>query len=273
MGATHCARMQMGDRFDPYLRVRGLGFHAPNGAPLLSDVSFDLPKGAILAIAGPNGAGKTTLLNLLSGMAEISSGDVHIAGQSLANLSMLDRARKIALVSQQSEPDRRLLLRDYVALGQMPIWADYAQVDHRAALDEILTLTRLGPLSQKPMAVLSGGEKQRAHIARALAQRPELLFLDEPTNHLDPDAKGRMLSLIAGLGITVVTILHDLVMIPEFATHVALIKEARLCDFGPVDQVLTPEAVRRTFNVDYLLLPHEGRQIPVLDIQKTNIEA
>ncbi|MCT4611003.1 MAG: ABC transporter ATP-binding protein [Pelagimonas sp.] len=253
------------------LEVQNLGFHTQSGAPLLRDVTFDLPKGAVLAIAGPNGAGKTTLLNLLSGMSEITHGDVRIDGQSLRVLSPLERARKIATVSQQSEPDGRLALQDYVALGQMPIWGDFSNTEHREALAKVLDLTGIAKLADKPMGRLSGGEKQRAHIARALVQRPQLLFLDEPTNHLDPDAKGRMLSLVAGLGITVVTILHDLVMIPEFASHVALVKDARLTDFGPVDQVLTPEAVRKTFDVDYLLLPHNGRQIPALDIRKTEI--
>lgn len=254
-----------------FLQIRDLEYYALNGDPLLQDVSFDLEQGAILAIAGPNGAGKTTLLNLLSGQASIVLGEVLVGGQSLAQMSPYERARQIAVVSQQSNPDGRLRLRDYVALGQMPIWNDHANAEHDAALEQILDLTGLSKLADKPMSLLSGGESQRAHIARALAQRPKLLFLDEPTNHLDPDAKGRILSLIASLEITVVTILHDLVMIPEFATHAALIKDGTLSAFGPVEQVLTPDAVRTTFGVDYLLLPYQGRQIPALDIRKTTI--
>ncbi len=253
----------------PFLCVRDLHYRAPSGETLLQDVTFDLGKGATLAIAGPNGAGKTTLLNLLSCMAPITAGDVEIDGQSLQSLGPDRRARLIAVVSQQSFPDGRLLLRDYVALGQMPIWTQRAAAEHEAALHEVLAVTRLSGLKDKPMSHLSGGERQRAHIARALAQKPKLLFLDEPTNHLDPDAKGRMLSLIAGLGITVVMIVHDLVMIPEFASHVALMKETRLTAFGPAHEVLTPKAVRETFDVEYLLLPHNGRQIPALDIQRT----
>jgi len=252
-----------------FLDVRGLEYYALNGDPLLKEVSFSLPQGATLAIAGPNGAGKTTLLNLIAGIEEIALGDVWIDGQSLRTMPHHMRARKIALVSQQSEPDGRLSLRDYVALGQMPIRADYARVEHDQAMARILDLTGLTAKATKTMSQLSGGEKQRAHIARALAQRPQLLFLDEPTNHLDPDAKGRMLSLIAGLGITVVTILHDLVMIPEFASHVALMKDTRMTEFGLVDDILTPGTVRETFGVDYLLLPHDGRQIPALDIRRT----
>ncbi|MEO0372619.1 MAG: ABC transporter ATP-binding protein, partial [Pseudomonadota bacterium] len=160
-------------------------------------------------------------------------------------------------------------LRDYVALGQMPIRAEASADDHATALDHILDITRLTDIASKPLGQVSGGERQRAHIARALAQKPQLLFLDEPTNHLDPDAKGRMLSLVAALGITVVMVVHDLVMIPEFASHAALIKDAKLTAFGSASDVLTPQSVQETFGVTYLLLPHNGRQIPALDIQKT----
>ena len=255
----------------PFLIATDLEFHALNGDVLLQGASFELEEGAILAIAGPNGAGKTTLLNLLCGAEALASGDVRVKGLSLARMSAKDRARMIAVVSQQELPDGRLYLRDYVALGQIPIRADRADDEHAAELDHILNLTGLDMLADKRMAVLSGGERQRAHIARALAQNPSLLFLDEPTNHLDPDAKGRMLSLVADLGITVVMIVHDLVMIPEFATHVALMKNTRLTGFGQVADVLTADRVRDTFGVDYLCFHHEGRVIPALDIRKTSI--
>lgn len=252
-----------------FLEARGLEYYALNGDVLLQNVNFELNEGATLAIAGPNGAGKTTLLNLLCGGEEIVLGDVLVKGRSLRQLSAMDRARMIAVVSQQESPDGRLFLRDYVALGQIPIRADRSAAEHALELDRILKLTGLVALADKRMAVLSGGERQRAHIARALAQNPSLLFLDEPTNHLDPDAKGRMLSLVAELGITVVMIVHDLVMIPEFATHVALMKSTRLTGFGPVHEVLTPERVRETFGVDFLSFQHEGRMIPALDIRRT----
>lgn len=254
-----------------FLIARNLEYYALNGDVLLQDTSFELNEGAILAIAGPNGAGKTTLLNLLCGAVPLALGDVTVNGLSLRSLPAKDRARMIAVVSQQELPDGRVTLRDYVALGQIPIRADRSARAHAKDLDRILNLTRLVALADKRMSQLSGGERQRAHIARALAQNPTLLFLDEPTNHLDPDAKGRMLSLVTDLGITVVMIVHDLVMIPEFATHVALMNKTRLTAFGPVDEVLTPDRVRETFGVDYLCFRHEGRVIPALDIRRTPV--
>ena len=256
---------------DPCLVVKDVEYVAQNNQRLLHPVSFTLERGAVLAIAGPNGAGKSTLLNLLSGLEPLALGNVLIDGKNLNSMTSEERARQIAVVSQHGNPDGRLTLRDYVALGQMPIWSDRSALDHAAALARILDMTRLTDLAASPMARLSGGERQRAHIARALAQEPRLLFLDEPTNHLDPDAKGRMLSLVTSLGITVIMIVHDLVMIPEFASHVALVHAARLIGFGPVSEVLTPHAVRDAFGVGYLEFAHEGRVVAALDIRKTEL--
>ena len=256
----------------PFLEICKVSQHARSGQVLLEDISFDVDHGAIVAIAGPNGAGKTTLLNLMAGLQAPTSGRILIDGQDLARLDAAERARWVAFVSQQSAPDARLSLRDYVALGQLPIWGDHSASEHQQALDETLSLTGLNRLADKPMGQVSGGERQRAHIARALVQKPKLLFLDEPTNHLDPDAKGRVLSLVTTLGVTVVMVIHDLVMIPEFATHVAMMKDARLTAFGLVADVQTRASVRETFGVDYRLFDDNDRLIPALDIRKNHIQ-
>ncbi len=251
------------------LTVCNVSCVASSGAALLRDVSFELEHGAILAIAGPNGAGKTTLLNVLSGINSPTSGEVLIGGRSVHAMPAAERARQIAVVGQQEMPDGRLTLLEYVTLGQIPIQSDHSSAAHAEALDRTLDVTGLTSLADKKMAVLSGGERQRAHIARALAQNPTTLFLDEPTNHLDPDAKGRMLSLVAGLGITVIMVLHDLVLIPVFATDVALLKDTRPTGFGRASDILTPDRVRETFGVQYLQFQHEDRIVAALDIRNT----
>ncbi len=252
------------------LSVRDVASVASSGTVLLQGASFELEQGAILAIAGPNGSGKTTLLNVLCGINGPTRGEILIGDRNLTTMPAAERARLIAVVGQQDMPDGRLTLREYVTLGQIPIQADRSAAEHAKALDHTLTLTGLMPLATKKMAVLSGGERQRAHIARALAQNPSILFLDEPTNHLDPDAKGRMLSLVAGLGVTVIMVLHDLVLIPEFATHVALLKDTRLTRFGPAGDVLTPDLIEDTFGVPFLQFQHEDRTIAALDIRNTS---
>ncbi len=257
----------------PMIRVCDLTYQTSQAQTLLRDISFDVPKGAVLAIAGPNGAGKTTLLNLMTGLQKPTTGDIFIEDKKLVDLNDMQRAQFIAVVSQQSAVDDRLSLEDYIAMGQLPIWSDYSAQEHCDNLKQILDITGLSPLSDCSMGQLSGGEKQRAHIARALAQKPNILFLDEPTNHLDPDAKGRMLSLITSLGITVVMVIHDVVMIPEFATHIALVKDASLFAFGTVEEVQTPQMIHNIFGVSYHLFEKDNRYIPALDIQKMSVHS
>ena len=252
------------------LTVHDVACVASNGTVLLQNASFELQYGAILAIAGPKGAGKTTLLNVVCGISSPTTGDVMIGGHDLKTIPAAERARQIAVAGQQDIPDGRLTLREYVTLGQIPIQSDRSAAAHAEALAQTLAVTGLPPLADQKMAVLSGGERQRAHIARALAQDPSVLFLDEPTNHLDPDAKGRILSLVAGLGITVIMVLHDLVLIPEFATHAALLKDTRLTGFGPASDILTPNNVRDTFGVPLLQFQHEDRIVSALDIRNTS---
>ena len=253
-----------------FLTVRDVTCVGAHGKVLLQAASFELGQGGILAIAGPNGAGKTTLLNVLCGITAPTSGEVLIDGRPLSQMPASERARQIAVVGQQDMPDGRLTLRDYVMLGQIPIQSDRSAADHAKALEDTLALTNLTGLANKKMAVLSGGERQRAHIARALAQMPKILFLDEPTNHLDPDAMCRMLSLVAGLGITVIMFLHDLVLIPEFATHAVMLKNTRLTRFGLARDVLTPTRVHDTFGVTYLEFQHDDRTVGALDIRNTS---
>lgn len=253
----------------PVLSVDHVGFTA--GHDILCDISLDIMPGEIWAIAGPNGAGKSTLLSIMSGLLKPTMGAVSIDGQDLAAMSARERARQIAVVNQHDRTDLRLTVADYVALGRLPFRQAVTAQAHQAIVDQALDATSIATLRDKEMGVLSGGERQRAHIARALAQEPTLLFLDEPTNHLDPEAKGRMLSLIADLGISVVTILHELALIPLFASHLAILHHGRLRAGGPVASNLTADLVRDVFAVDLLTLahPHQARPVYALDIPVT----
>ncbi|MDA4847293.1 ABC transporter ATP-binding protein [Hoeflea poritis] len=252
----------------PVLEVSGLSHRARNGDVLIDDISFAVSRGSILAIAGPNGAGKSTLLRLISGLGELRPGQVRLNGRDLSRLPARERAKDVAFVGQLESPDGRLRLEDYVALGRLPLRGELPEQDHRDAVANALRATQMERFADAPFGRLSGGERQRAHIARAIAQNPKLLFLDEPTNHLDPDAKGKILSLIVGLGITVVLIVHEIALIPEFATQVAVLEQTRLRAFGSADDVLTPQLIRDVFGVELIQVRHpsEARTLSVLDI-------
>lgn len=253
------------------LSAQGLTYETRSGIRLLDEVSLDVAIGDRLAIIGPNGAGKTTLLRMLAGTLRPIAGMVHLFGEPLAAMRPVKRARLVAVVGQTDQPDHRIPVRDYVALGRIPHAARRPGAQDAAIIRQALDRTELLHLAGREMGSLSGGERQRAQIARALAQEPRILFLDEPTNHLDPRARGALLALVAELGLTIVAVLHDLHLVSGFATRVAILRQGRLVASGPVEETLDRHVVRDVFGIDLLRLPHphEDRQLTVFDIPLT----
>lgn len=252
----------------PALAADDLCFVARDEQRLVSGISISVAAGERLAIVGPNGAGKTTLLRMLAGILKPTTGEVHCFGQSLKTMRPMDRARRIAVVGQTDQPDPRVGLWDYVGLGRVPHSGSLSRAEEWRIIRTALERVGLEDKRDRALVTLSGGERQRAQIARALAQEPAILFLDEPTNHLDPRARGDLLGLVGGLGVTVVAVLHDLPLVPAFATLVAVMDGGRVVAFGPPEEALSGATVRRVFAVDLLRLRHptEDRHLTILDI-------
>lgn len=243
--------------------------YAPaRGSAILSGVSIALKPGSRLAIIGPNGAGKTTLLRLLAGITTPTQGRVDLLGRPFTATRPVERARLVAVVGQTDQPDPRITLRDYVGLGRIPHGVRACREESRAIVERAVVRTGLGHLVSREMGGLSGSERQRAQIARALAQEPRVLFLDEPTNHLDPRARGDLLGLVTELDLTVVAVLHDLPLVAGFATEVAILDQGHLVAAGSPGETLTPAHVRAVFGVELLRLPHprEARELTVFDL-------
>ncbi len=260
----------MGHRLDGEiaLDLNGLGYRAPGGTELLSDVTLHLNPGEILAVVGLNGAGKTTLIRLLAGLIRPTSGTISLSGQPYDTFSNAERARRIAYVGQHDDADGRLSLQEYVALGTLPHRASLSPAEVSNRVGDSLDQVGLSNLALARLEMLSGGERQRAKFARAICQAPSLILLDEPTNHLDPAARGALLSAALRLGITAVTALHDLTLIEAFASHVAVLCNGRLAAYGHPAEVLQPDTVNKVFGVNLYRLdhPHEERILSSLDI-------
>ena len=239
-----------------------------NDRLLVDGVSLSVADGDRLAIIGPNGAGKTTLLRMLSGTLRPSAGDVTFLGRRLDRISTAERALHMAVVGQTDQPDPRLGVIDYVELGRVPHAGLRRRHEDRDIVVDALRRTGLLPLAGRTLGSLSGGERQRAQLARAIAQQPRILFLDEPTNHLDPRARGELLDLVAGFGMTVVAVLHDLSLVAPFATRVAVMNEARLHALAGPREALTQHLIREIFGIDVLRLPHptEDRELTVFEV-------
>lgn len=231
--------------------VRGLSWNVASRA-ILSAVGFHLAPGQVLAVVGPNGAGKSSLLRCLYRYIRPDAGSIQIDGEDIWALSARSAARRIATVLQEQPADFGLTVREVVALGRTPYRQGLAGLGAQdlRMIDAALERMELTNLTGRQLSSLSGGEKQRAMIARALAQEPALLILDEPTNHLDIRHQLELLTMLRGLGPTVIVSLHDLNLAAAFADRILLLHEGRVLGDGTPEEVLTAESLQAAFQVE-----------------------
>lgn len=225
--------------------------HARDGAALASNVTLDAAAGETLGLVGPNGAGKSSLLRLFYGAGRPSSGRVLAGGHDLATLSARERARLVAAVPQDSPPPFAMTVREVVETGRWPHCGGLLGGDAhgRAAVDAALERLGLAAIAGRLVASLSGGERKRVHIARALAQGPRALVLDEPVNHLDIRHQLELMASIRALGATVLVALHDLELAARHCDRIAVLSAGRLVACGRPDAVLTPSRIAAVFGV------------------------
>ncbi len=234
------------------LEAKDLGFSYEAEKPVFRDVSFTLGPGEILTILGPNGAGKSTLLNCVVNLYTPDSGRVLLDGRPVGSFPLKEIARKLGYVPQNTVPAYAYSVRDYVAMGRAPYLKPFRQPgkeDFRI-VDEILDEMRLTELAFRPYTNLSGGERQQAAIARALAQSPEIIILDEPTNHLDYGNQIQTLSLIKklaakGYGVIMTSHNPDHVMLLDCTVGV-LDREGRFIT-GSAREILSEERLRALY--------------------------
>ncbi|RYH01595.1 ABC transporter ATP-binding protein [Salipiger sp. IMCC34102] len=231
--------------------VEDLGWGPPGRPAILRDIGFDLAAGRTLGIVGANGAGKSTLLRLLYRYHRPHTGTVRIGGDDIWRLTARDTARRVAAVLQEQPTDFALTVREIVALGRTPHRSGLASGGARDAGIIAASLHRLdlAPMADRLFGTLSGGEKQRVMVARALVQEPQVLILDEPTNHLDIRHQLEVLALVRGLGVTVVLSLHDLNLAAGLCDDVLVLSGGTALAFGAPDAVLTEDNVARAFDI------------------------
>jgi iron complex transport system ATP-binding protein len=235
------------------LAVHGISF-GYNGGLLLKDISFSAAAGDLIALIGPNGSGKTTLLKILLGLLPPSSGEVTLLNQPLATYQPRTRAKAVAYVSQQPALSFPLTVRELVSLGRYPHGGRGRESEaDTLAITQALERTAAKDLGNRQFNSLSGGEKQKVLIARALAQSARVVLLDEPTLHLDLNFQLQILSALKRLcvkeGITVITVLHDVNLASLFADKALLLSGGTVFGFGPVAAVLNEESIKALLDV------------------------
>ena len=244
------------------LEVRNISF-GYNGGLLLNNLSFAIGAGELIALIGPNGSGKTTLLKILLGLLAPSSGTVTLHGQALSTYEPKARAKTIAYVSQQPAQSFPLTVRELVSLGRYPHGARGKESSaDQFAIAKALERTAAIELGARQFNTLSGGEKQKILIARALAQSARILLLDEPTLHLDLKFQLQILSALRRLcveeQITVVTVLHDVNQASLFADRALLLSNGALGGFGPVAEVINAASIKALLDVDMTAIAGTG---------------
>lgn len=227
--------------------------------PVVDGVSLAVPAGTWLTLVGPNGAGKSTLLRAVAGAVDFT-GSIAFDGVEVARLRSRERARLVAVVPQDPARPEGMTVLDYVLLGRTP-YVSYLGTESAADLAvarDLLETLELRSLAGRLLTELSGGEFQRAVLARALAQEAPVLLLDEPTSSLDLGHAQQVLELVDELrgsrGLTVVSALHDLTTAGQFADHLVLLVDGHVVAQGSAQEVLTEE----------LISTHYGARVRVL---------
>ena len=249
------------------MEVKNLSFHYKGAQEVLKDVSFKMEPGQFLAILGNNGVGKSTLLKCFNHILRPDSGQVLLDGKNLLHISSREVAKQVAFVSQ-SVPNTQMTVHDVVMLGRRPYmqWG-FTEQDHAIVHD---AMDRLGveQMRGRFLSQLSGGEKQKVMLARALAQQPKVVLLDEPTSALDIQNQYQVLSIVREIchkdNMIAVVVIHDLNLALRFCDRFLLMKDGRVYRHGD-RSILDSTALKEVYGVDAKVVEIEGRHMVLVE--------
>ena len=249
------------------MQVKNLSFRYKGSPADLKDVSFDLEPGKFLAILGNNGVGKSTLLKCFNHILKPDTGAVLLDGEDLLKQSPRAVAKKVAFVSQ-SVPSTQMTVHDVVMLGRRPYmkWG-FTEEDHAIVHDAMHRLD-VEDMRGRFLNQLSGGEKQKVMLARALAQQPKVLLLDEPTSALDIQNQYQVLKLVREFchrdQMIAAVVIHDLNLALRFCDRFLLLKDGEVYRHGD-RSILDREALKAVYGVDAKVVEMEGRHMVLVD--------
>ncbi|MFI1966328.1 ABC transporter ATP-binding protein [Streptomyces pathocidini] len=229
-----------------------------DGRSLVRELSLTVPSGQVVGLIGPNGSGKSTALRCVYRALRPSSGTVRVGEEDLDRLTMRRSAQLVAAMTQDGAVDLDFTVEEVVALGRTPhLRGNHALSGREQELCErAMDRLDIRHLARRGVLTLSGGERRRVLLARALVQEPRILVLDEPTNHLDVRHQVELLSLLRDSGLTVLVVLHDLNLAAAACDRLGVLSRGRLVASGTTGEVLTTELVDEVFGVKASVVAH-----------------
>lgn len=261
----------------PPLAARQLSLSYGRGSArrtVIDALDLELPAGQVTAIVGPNGCGKSTLLASLARLHVPDQGAVLLDGHDIQRLPAREMAQRLALLPQETHAPEGLTVAELIRFGRQPHQSLFKQWsrDDRRVVDEALAAADLHALADRPLDAMSGGQRQRAWIAMAIAQQTPLLLLDEPTSALDLGHQLEVFELIrdlAAAGKTLAMVVHDLVSACRFADYLVAMLDGRIVAAGRPSDVVTTALVRDLYGVECTLMQDPATGSPLL----TNIRS
>lgn len=222
------------------------------GRAIVDQVTMTVQKGEFVGLVGPNGSGKSSLLRTIYRVLAPTAGRITLDGANVWQMETRRAAQHTAVVAQERASDFDFTVEEMVMMGRTPHKGmfDHDTAEDYALIAHCLRQVKMTEFRNRRFQTLSGGEKQRVLMARALAQQPQFLVLDEPTNHLDIRYQLELLSLVKQLGVTTIAALHDLNLAAQYCDRIFMLHEGCVVAFGTPAEVLQPERIREVYQVE-----------------------
>ncbi len=242
------------------IEIKNLNF-SYNDKKILKNINFSLEKPEFLCLLGPNGSGKTTLLKNICGLIKVQHGKISFDNKDLLKLNRKELSKNVAIVNQNQENPYEYLVKELVEMGTYVLNLKYSE--KKNFLEEIYKLTEIEEFLDRSINTLSGGEKQRVYLARALGQNTPLLLLDEPISNLDLKHQVIIMELCKTLvakGITVICVLHDINFALNYSDKVILMKKGEIKAFGD-KTIITEELIYEVFEQEVEFIKYKEKII------------
>ncbi|THE09853.1 ABC transporter ATP-binding protein [Bacillus timonensis] len=232
------------------LRVENVNFSLAE-KQIIEDMNLYVSEGEFVGIIGPNGSGKSTLLKNMYRALKPDSGVIYLDGKNLFEMNPKTVAKKMGVVGQENEVPFDFKVEEIVAMGRSPYKGlfDGDSLQDQEIVAKAIKQIGLSEMKNRNFSDLSGGERQRVVLGRVLAQQTDLLLLDEPTNHLDIQHQLQIFDLIKGLGVTVLSAIHDLNLAALYCDRLYAVKDGRVLLAGTPEEVLTSKSIYKIYGV------------------------